>query len=181
MQQILTFAWKQVHRVYSDRGLLIFMLLTPLAIATIIGLAFGGQNGTISIRDIPVAVVNLDEGADDSNFGATVSSILLSTPMEGGEESSCSLVTSTGNAPAMSLDDLFAATALSDIQAARAGVDDGTYVAALILPAEFSAALAPEIDFANQDAAPVIEPVTIEIYASAGSPILAGIVRSVTE
>jgi ABC-type Na+ efflux pump permease subunit len=181
MQQILTFAWKQVHRVYSDRSLLIFMLLTPLAIATIIGLAFGGQNGTISIRDIPVALVNLDEGAGDNNFGATVASILLSTPTQGAEQSACSLVTSAGNAPAGSLDDLFAATPISDSEAARAGVDDGTYVAAVILPAEFSAALAPEIDFANLNAVSVIEPVTIEIYASAGSPILAGIVRSVTE
>lgn len=181
MQQILTFAWKQVHRVYSDRGLLIFMLLTPLAIATIIGLAFGGQNGTISIRDIPVAVVNLDAGSADNNFGQIVASILLAQPVETGGDSSCSLITSTGDAPAGGLDDLFAATAMSNTEAARAGVDDGTYVAAVILPANFSAGLAPEIDFASLEEAPVFEPVTIEIYASAGSPILAGIVRSVTE
>jgi ABC-type Na+ efflux pump permease subunit len=186
MQQIFTFAWKQVHRVYSDKGLLIFMLLTPLAIATIIGLAFGGHSGVIVIRDIPIAVVNLDEGAGDSQLGATISSILLSQPMQtGGEERTCSLVTSSESADApQSLDELFAATALTDPAIARAGVEDGTYVAAVIIPANLSATLSPEINFGTigEDASALtIEPVSLEIYASAGSPILAGIVRSVTE
>jgi ABC-type Na+ efflux pump permease subunit len=186
MQQLLTFAWKQVHRVYSDRGLLVFMLLTPLAIATIMGLAFGGQSGTIVIRDIPLAVVNLDEGSGDSQFGATVARILLSQPIEGSSEGgTCSLVTSASKpSPPQSLDDLLAATALTDVDAARAGVEDGTYVAALIIPTNFSAALSPEINFASigEDAAALgIESVSLEIYASAGSPVLARIVRSVTE
>jgi ABC-type Na+ efflux pump permease subunit len=186
MYQILTFAWKQVHRVYSDKGLLIFMLLTPLAIATIIGLAFGGQSGTLVIRDIPLAVVNLDTGAGNSQLGATVASILLSQPIEGeGGDRTCSLVTASANATMpQSLDDLFEATALSDAAAARAGVSDGTYVAAVIIPENFSAALSPETNFASigdDSTALTIEPVTIEIYASAGSPILAGVVRSVSE
>lgn len=183
MQQILTFAWKQVHRVYSDRGLLIFMLLTPLAIATIIGLAFGGQNGTISIRDIPVAVVNLDEGAGDSQYGAIIANILLSEVSTGANtSSSCSLVTSSNDAaPAQSLDDLFAAVALSNPEEARAEVRAGTYDVAVIIPANFSAALAPDINFGATDSAPSLDSVAIEIYANEGAPIFGSIVRSVTE
>ena len=74
MQKILTFAWKQIHAVYSDRGLLIFMLLTPVALATIMGLAFGSGGGSLTISDISLAVVNLDEGAGDDNYGEAVAS-----------------------------------------------------------------------------------------------------------
>lgn len=187
MQQIFTFAWKQVHRVYSDKGLLVFMLLTPLAIATIIGLAFGGQSGSLVIQDIPLAVVNLDEGSGDSQLGATIASILLSQPLEStGEARTCSLVSSNAESasPPQSLDSLFDATALSDVNAARAGVDAGDYVAAVIIPANLSATLSPQINFGSigEDSSALrIEPVSLEIYASAGSPIFAGIVRSVTE
>lgn len=190
MQKILTFAWKQLQYVYSDTGLLLFMLITPLALATIIGLAFGGGGGTISISTIPMAIVNLDEGSGDTNYGDTIASILLSEPpvATNGNGNSCSLVNETAtegdNTQQQSLGELFAVTALDDPELAREGVNDGTYRAAVIIPVNFTASLEPDIDFFNPPDSPediAVTPTSIEIYGSGGSPISSVIVRSVTE
>ena len=56
MNKLWVIAFKEVRTRFTDRNLLLIMLAAPLAISTIIGLAFGGLGRTTSpIRDIPVA------------------------------------------------------------------------------------------------------------------------------
>ncbi|MGJ3239197.1 MAG: ABC transporter permease [Anaerolineae bacterium] len=190
MQKILTFAWKQLQFVYADRGLLLFMLITPVALATIMGLAFGGSGGTITLNEISLAVVNLDEGDGDTRHGDTIANILLSEPAGDATEdtAACSLNTpgtdsNSTDTQAQSLDELLNATALSDPAQARAGVDDGTYAVAVIIPADFSASLAPDTDFGTLGSGePVsITPTSVEVYGNGGAPLSSQVVKSITE
>ncbi len=166
------------------------MLITPVALATIMGLAFGTTGGSFSISDIPVAVVNLDEGTADGNFGNTIAAVLLSESIDDnipGDAGTCSLLPASNtddNSEQQSLDDLFNAVALSDPDEARTGVDNGDYDVVVIIPANFSATLTPEIDITNLPDTPQdieITPATLEVYGNGGSPISSEIVRSVTE
>ena len=69
MRKIWTIAWKDVSTTFRDRNLVLVMLAAPLAVATVIALAFGGiSGGDIPIKDIPVAIVNLDKG-EQPKFG----------------------------------------------------------------------------------------------------------------
>ena len=45
MRKIWTIAWKELYMTFSDRNLVAIMIAAPLAISTIIGLAFGGLGG----------------------------------------------------------------------------------------------------------------------------------------
>lgn len=189
MQKLLTFAWKQLQFVYADTGLLLFMLITPVALATIMGLAFGSGGGGLTISEISIVVVNLDEGTTDTNYGENIASILLSKAVDNnaGTGATCSLIAESSNgddeSQGQSLDDLFNAVALSDPDEARAGVDNGDYVAAVIIPANFTETLEPDVDFMNLPDSPgdiVVNSVTLEIYGNGGSPISSEIVRSVS-
>ena len=64
MKKALYVAWKDTRIRLADRGALIFLLLTPFALTLIMGAAFGGLGGSDNsgLGDIPVAVVNLDDG-----------------------------------------------------------------------------------------------------------------------
>lgn len=64
MNKILAIAWKELYTTFRDRSLILIMFVTPLVLSTIIGLAFGsgGDSDTPDFADIPLAVVNLDEG-----------------------------------------------------------------------------------------------------------------------
>lgn len=190
MQKLLTFAWKQLQYVYADRSLLLFMLITPVALATIMGLAFGTSGGSFSLAEIPLAVVNLDEGDGDTNYGNTIAGILLSE--NSGtivNTTTCSLIeetetTADGAPQQQPLDDLFNAVTVASPEIARAGVDSGEYVSAVIIPADFSASLAPNINFLNPPESPddiTITPVTLEIYGNGSAPISNIVVQSVTE
>lgn len=65
MRKIWAIAWKELYTTLIDRNLLLIMFATPIALSTIIGLAFGGIGAdTPTIAQIPVALVNLDQGLD---------------------------------------------------------------------------------------------------------------------
>jgi ABC-type Na+ efflux pump permease subunit len=65
MHTIRTIAWKELYATFTNRNLLLIMLVTPLALSLIIGLAFGGGGDSgPTIADVPVVVVNLDEGIE---------------------------------------------------------------------------------------------------------------------
>ncbi|MEZ4727149.1 MAG: hypothetical protein R3E79_08465 [Caldilineaceae bacterium] len=108
MAKIWAIAWKELYTTLRDRNLLLIMFATPLALSTIIGLAFGGLGSdSPTIAEIPVAVVNLDQGLDVGslisdttslttgpavtstglpagfafNVGSMIASILLSEPI----------------------------------------------------------------------------------------------------
>lgn len=182
-------AVKDTRETFSDRNLLLIMLLTPLALSTIIGLAFGGATGgEIVFEDIPVALVNLDEGVEQAgqplNYGDILQGILT------GEETGDGDVTDSGTCPLVveedatvtddeqqSLDELFATTLVTDREAARAGVADGTYAAAIVVPAGYSEGFVASIGFDGATFPERIEP--LELIVGEGNPIEASIVRSV--
>ena len=192
MQKLLTFAWKQLQNVYSDKGLLLFLLITPVALATIMGLAFGTSGGSFTLAAIPLAVVNLDEGDGNTNYGDTIASILLSEntgTTTGNNAVTCSLIEDSpatdDDAPQQqSLEDLFNAVAVSSPEIAREGVDNGEYISAVIIPADFSTSLAPNVNFLNPPESPdnlTITPTTVEIYGNGSAPISNLVVQSITE
>ncbi|MBN2470553.1 MAG: ABC transporter permease [Anaerolineae bacterium] len=203
MRKILALTWKEVYLTFSDRSLLMIMLAAPLAIATIVGLAFGGLGGSgLSIDPIPVGIVNLDAGTTQQgqtlNFGAMFASILV--PGAGGQRGAegsaaqattgfeeCPLAEAQGdNAPSsaptdMSLEDIVRAEVVTDIAAGRALVESGEYVALIIIPEDFSARLSPRVTFPGEEEQAPLEPTFIEVYASSGSPVSASIIRSIVQ
>ena len=64
MQKIWHMAAKELQLVLRDRNLILIMFLTPIVLSTIMGFAFGGlgDSSSAAFSDMPVAVVNLDEG-----------------------------------------------------------------------------------------------------------------------
>jgi ABC-2 type transport system permease protein len=165
LRKIGSMAWKELYTTYTDRNLLLIMIATPLALATIIGFAFSGFLGNggndIPIRDIPFALVNLDEGAT-TNGGQNNGQIFVDLLIPGAAE----------DQPEALLE-LTDARLMTDPDEARQAVERGELAAAVIIPPDFSANLtySPTHQY--------IEPTTIEIYANSGQPISANIVRSI--
>lgn len=183
MDKIRAIAWKDIYTTFTNVSLLAIMIAAPLVISTIIGLAFGGQGGPAgNFSDLPVAVVNLDSGTEQTNSGATLVSILQDENTGGdGDGQDCPLETDAVSAddgtpqPAGSLGDLFNVTVLDDPAVARTAVENGDYVAAVIIPETYSAANEPAIMSANDATA------EIEVYGNSGSPVSASIVQSVVQ
>lgn len=195
MRKLLNIAWKEVYLTFSDRSLLLIMLAAPLMIATIVGLAFGGLGGSgLSIEQIPVGIVNLDAGSSQQgqaiNYGAMFTGVLI--PGSGDESTAtsdfaeCPLGDATAeennDAPLdITLEELIAAQALTDIEAGRAMVDSGELVALIIIPEDFSTRLTPVIDPFGDAEPDQTDPTLIEVYANSGSTVSASIVRSIVQ
>jgi len=185
LRRIWLIASKDTYLRFSDRTLVMINILSPLLLSTIIGLAFGGASGgQLTFEDIPVAVVNLDSGSDSGgqsfNFGQSLEDILTDAPSEEDGETSCPLFVtesdgSNEETDQQSLGELFNTTVLTDVDAARAGVEDGTYVALVIIPEDFSAELSPQI---SADSAGIGQ-TAVEVYANNAYAVSANIVRSV--
>jgi ABC-type transport system involved in multi-copper enzyme maturation permease subunit len=179
MRKIWTIAWKELYMTFSDRNLVVIMIAAPLAISTIIGLAFGGLGGgDVPIKDIPVAIVNQDSGSGGQNYGDIfVNAFIPPATAEGGNAlPACPLVEETAaSSTPTTLDNLTNTVKLDDVAAARAGVDDGTYTAAIIIPADFS----QQIGYSGPT--DPVEPVGVEVYANSGRAVPAGIIRSIVE
>jgi ABC-2 type transport system permease protein len=156
MQKILTIAWKDFIILYRDPGALIILLLTPFALTMVMNAAFGSSGGGPTLADIPVAIVNHDDG----QFGQTLVELFESEDLA----------------------TLVEPTLLADDMAARTLVDDDEAAAALIIPAGFSDNIIPpavaEGDFSQ--AAPTGQGV-IELYTNPTRPVSVGIVRGIVE
>lgn len=192
MTKIWAIAYKDLYLRFTDRNLLLLVLAAPLALSTIIGLVFGGfgAGGGLSISNIPVAVVNLDEGAQQQgqtvNYGDMLVSFLVpGENVESGfmEDVTCSLADETANGDGAafsgSIGELIAAEQVSDEASARAGVESGDYAAMILVPADFSQRMVPDVEgpLAGEKATPT----AIEVYANSGEAIAGVVVRSVVE
>ncbi len=177
MRKIWTIAWKDVSTTFRDRNLVLIMLAAPLAVATIIALAFGGAGDDVPIKDIPVAIVNLDKGANGQNLGDIyVNTFIPAADGSNNSNGTCKLAeASTTNADSSILQSLVKAVKLDDVNAAKIAVDNGTYTAAIIIPEDFSQKVSIGIGKLT------IEPSNIELYANRGREIQAGIIRSIVE
>jgi len=178
MRKIWTIAWKELYTTFTDRNLVIIMIAAPLAIATIIGLAFGNLGGgDVPIKDIPVAIVNRDSGNGQQNYGELFINAFIPTATTDTTpaQPACPAAAGDGGQNQGTLDDLTNTVKLDDPAAARAGVDDGTYTAAIIIPADFS----QKIGYSGPN--DPVEAVAVEVYANSGQVIGAGIIRSIVE
>jgi ABC-2 type transport system permease protein len=198
MRKIIAIAWKDIIIRFTDRNLLLLMIAAPLAVATIIGLAFGGlDSGDAPVGEIPVAVVNQDAGqAFGVNFGEIYLAALV--PASASEDSGAAC-TSTPPADSPDVQDITTAVAFDaaaarslvesgDISApasasgteayvrdaARLAVEKGIYTATITIPSGFSEAVGAVLSGQAGAAAPAVE-----VYAQSGSPVAAAIVGSI--
>ncbi|MGE5123884.1 MAG: ABC transporter permease [Acidobacteriaceae bacterium] len=210
MNRLWAIAFKDIRTRFTDRTLLLIMLVAPLAISSIIGLAFGGLGRSTSpIQHIPVAVVNNDHGGPNgTSFGSIFADLLIEGQLPAATSSSLADCQQTAGQPGgnsaqgdVSLAELidgksFDQSAVEQMvadkaidpptaplaspdylaTAARSAVDKGIYTAAVIIPADFSSALA---SLADARQSPLTASVTV--YGNAGQSLSAGIVRSVVD
>lgn len=189
MSKMIAIARRYIYTTFKDTNLLLIMFAAPLMISTIIALAFSGVSGGASpINNIPVAVVNLDEGVDVMgsvvNNGNILMNILIQPTTDSTNttdtattpnETCAPLMTSSTTAQQGDLGNLISGVRIADADLARAGVEDGSYAVAVIIPKNFS----QSITYAGPTS--TFNPVQIEIYGDGNRSISAGIVRSIVE
>ena len=124
MDKLWRIALKDIRTRFTDRRLVIIMFAAPLAIATIIGLAFGGLGSSSSpISHIPVAVINNDQpAADGTAFGNILAGVLTTGQLPASADASLSACPQTANDPGqgsagMSLGELISGTTFDETQA----------------------------------------------------------------
>ena len=119
MSRILAIAWKDLRSTMRNVPALAMMLLAPLALAALLGFAFGGgQSFSISATKVAVANADTGDGAVE-NAGAVVVGVLKSPGLK----------------------DIITVTDEVSAAAARASVDDGKTAATVVIPAGFSSAI----------------------------------------
>ncbi len=120
--KVLAIAWKDLRSTARNVPALVMMLVAPLALAGLLGFAFGGSGG-FDIAATKVAVANLDESA----------------PAASGGESAGAVVAGILESP--DLEDVLDVSAKDSAAAARTAVDDGKAAVAVVVPAGFSSVL----------------------------------------
>jgi ABC-2 type transport system permease protein len=122
MNKILRIALKDFRILFADRAAVLMMLAAPLVLTLAMGFVTGSfsqsDDEPSGIRDIPVIVINEDDG----EFGRTLLQI-FNTP---------------------ELDTLLDTTESADLLAAKQAIDEDTAAAVVIVPAGFSAGVLPD-------------------------------------
>ena len=136
MSRIVAIAWKDLRSTMRNVPALAMMLLAPLALAALLGFAFGGGQ-SFSISAVKVAVANTDAGAEGpiQNAGAVVVGVLKSPGLK----------------------DIISVSDKPSAAAARASVDDGKTAAAVVIPADFSGVIVGTSSTAPKTAVEVYE------------------------
>jgi ABC-2 type transport system permease protein len=116
--KVFAIAWKDLRSTVRNVPALVMMLVAPLALASLLGFAFGGGE-SFEIAATKVAVANEDLGSPESPVvaGRVVAGILESPDLK----------------------DILEVARVRDAAAARRAVDDGEAAVAVIVPADFSA------------------------------------------
>ncbi len=112
-------AWRVLKQISRDRRTFGMMIAMPAIIMLIFGFALGGE-----VKNVPIALDNQDNG-----YTATQSSDLNSTLYFG------------GNITTALLGDDRVKVTQCNFDSGESGVDDGTYYAAVLIPANFSETL----------------------------------------
>lgn len=119
MKKVFSIAWKDLIVTFRDRAALILMLAAPFALTLAMGFVTGrfsaSSGGTTGVGNIPVVIVNQDEG----ELGTALETVLTSDDLA----------------------DLLDPTTTSDLAAARRLVEEDQVAAAVIIPAGFSAGI----------------------------------------
>lgn len=149
MTKILAIAWKDLRGTARNMPALVMMLAAPLALAALLGFAFGGGD-SFDIAATKVVVANLDRGGAEAgeSAGAAIEKIL------------------TGD----DLSDVLATSVAGSAATARKAVDDGNAAVAVIVPPGFSAAVYGDDPAASSQ---------VELYENPTSEIGGSIVEGV--
>src|SRR5665647_1144185 len=142
MSRIVAIAWKDLRSTMRNVPALAMMLLAPLALAALLGFAFGGGQ-SFSLSATKVSVANADTGAAGpvENAGAVVVGVLKSPDLK----------------------DIITVSDKPSAAAARKSVDDGKTAAAVIIPFDFSGVIVGISSTAPKTAIEVYENPTQEI------------------
>jgi ABC-2 type transport system permease protein len=145
----LRIAFKDISVLFRDRTALLLMLGAPLILTVGLAMISGRMSGSSgpTFQNLPLVVVNLDRGEVGKQLAEAFSSDAL--------------------------DDLLDPQTADTLAAARALVDDGKVVAAVIIPAEFTDAVTGVKEAGDAD--------RIEIYANPGREISSQIITTVVE
>jgi ABC-2 type transport system permease protein len=144
LSRIVAIAWKDLRSTMRNVPALAMMLLAPLALAALLGFAFGGGQ-SFSIAATKVAVANADTGTSGvgavQNYGAIVVGVLKSPDLK----------------------DIVTVSDKPSAAAARTSVDDGKSAAAVVIPPDFSGVVLGTSSTAPKTAVEVYENPTQEI------------------
>jgi len=156
MKKLFLIGLKDLKLMFRDRAALTFMLLAPFLLTIAMGFVTGRfSGGTTGLSDIPVVIVNLDQGELGNNLEAAFNSEDLA--------------------------DLMEPTASTDPEAARQLIESNEASAAIIIPSGFTdSIIPPEGTVFGPDYVPP-EVVQIEVYTNPSSPTSAGIVKAIVD
>lgn len=183
MRKIVLITLNDLRRTFTDRTLVLLMFAAPLALATIISVTFGDLASDGSpVSNVPVAVVNHDEGSAQASFGRLLMEVLVPAEgrLEAGEDLSgrptdcrslLERVPPAGEGNPNAVSGLIRGVEVADREAARACVEAGVFTAALYIPPDFSSRLtAGTVD---------LETGVLEVFGNQGRPIAVGLVETV--
>ena len=160
MKKLFLIGIKDLKLMFRDRAALTFMLLAPFLLTLAMGFVTGRfSGGSTGISDIPVIIVNLDQG----DLGNALEDLFNSEDLA----------------------ELMEPSASSDPEAARQLIESSEASAAIIIPSGFTASIIP-LTSANSSSeeSGIIpaagatfgqdyvepEPVQIEVYTNPSSP-----------
>jgi len=156
MNKLLLIGIKDLKLMFRDRAALTFMLLAPFLLTLAMGFVTGRfSGGSTGISDIPVIIVNLDQG----DLGNALEDLFNSADLA----------------------ELMEPSASSDPEAARQLIESNEASAAIIIPKGFTQSIIPAAGatFGQDYVEP--EPIQIEVYTNPSSPTSAGIVKAVVD
>jgi ABC-type Na+ efflux pump permease subunit len=157
VRRVFAVVWKDLRSIGRTPSALATMLVAPLGVALILGLAFGGQ-GSFELQAVKTVVVNLDHEASGAAGSATSVSDTLVSVLRGKD-----------------VKDVIDARTVKTEAAARRAVDDGDAAVAVIIPKGFDAAVISGGGSAAQ--VEVYTDPTLEI----GPAIVEGVVQQVVD
>ncbi len=156
MQKLLLIGIKDVTLAFRDRAALILMLLAPFALTVGLGFVTGRFSGgsTSGLQDIPVILVNLDDG----ELGNALEDVFYSADLA----------------------ELVEPSQAESAEAAYHQIDEDQAAAAVIIPAGFTQSIIPtEAMLQAGEYSP--DAVKIEIYSNPGRPTSAGVIQAVVD
>ncbi len=155
MQKLLSIALKDLKVAFRDRAGLILMLLAPMALIIGMGVIsgrFSSSGSGAGISDIPIVIVNQDEG----QLGQALVDVFYSPDLV----------------------DLIAPITTTVVETARQQVSDNTAAAAVIIPAGFTASIIPATALtATSFQTPTV--ISIELQTNPTRATSAEVVRSI--
>jgi ABC-2 type transport system permease protein len=171
MKKLFLIGLKDLKLMFRDRAALTFMLLAPFLLTIGMGFVTGRfSGGSTGLSDIPVVIVNLDQG----DLGNALEDLFNS----------------------QELAELMEPSALSDPEAARQRIESNEASAAIIIPEGFTESIIPlsSINSSSEESGIILpkgtafgpdyvqpEPVLIEVYTNPSSPTSAGIVKAIVD